>query len=206
MPKIENPADYVHVADDGAARELEPDEIEYLGTEFHGADSGRPAIMSSYDEVISGRRMGGYLLRERLPTGVQVRSIADATPVLTSDEAIRIAKGIGGFQLVQFLVFVTKSGRVGRISTASGQFVGDPGADATQGNWSASLSDGVWHVVRAPDASRADAEQTAFIDVSAASGRLMRFGRVPTQREPSPIARPIPGASDRRRPWWKFWA
>jgi hypothetical protein len=45
--KIANPTDYVHVEEDGSARELEPDELEYLATAFDGADGARPYIKSS---------------------------------------------------------------------------------------------------------------------------------------------------------------
>ena len=203
IPGISNPADYVHVEDDGTARELEADEIEYLGTAFHGADGARPYIKGGYEQLTPDNRIGGYLLRDKLPAGVRIKSRAEAVPVLTSDDAIRIAKdGLPA-------MFVAKSGtQLVRVVGRSGRpEFGLPGLEVAHGNFSATLSAGVWRVVRLPDASRTATEQASFVDVSAASGRVMKFGPLATPREPTPIVRPIPGASGggARRPWWKFW-
>jgi hypothetical protein len=82
---------FVHIADDGSARELDPNEVEYLNTEFHPADSGRPYIKSSYSALTPDGRMRGFLARAMLPPEVAV-PIVDALPVLTPEEAIEVAR------------------------------------------------------------------------------------------------------------------
>ena len=65
--------EYVWVDDDGSARELTPNEREYLSTEFHGADSGRPYIKLWYERRTPDNRLSGYLRRRQLPARIPIR-------------------------------------------------------------------------------------------------------------------------------------
>ena len=69
-----DPADFVWVEDDGSARELTPDETEYLGTEFLPGDGARPYIKWRYDTRTPDGRLSGFLERRRLPPHVAVRA------------------------------------------------------------------------------------------------------------------------------------
>lgn len=71
---------YVFVEEDGGARELTADEREYLETEFHPADGGRPYIKAWYDARTPSGRVAGYLPRRQLPQHVRV-SPAPPEPV-----------------------------------------------------------------------------------------------------------------------------
>ena len=64
---------YVWVEDDGTARELDADEIVYLSTEFHPNDGGRPYIKWRYKALTPDGKIGGYMLRRKLPKGMPVR-------------------------------------------------------------------------------------------------------------------------------------
>lgn len=163
---------YVYVEDDGTARELEPDEVEYLNTKFEFGDGNRPYIKSSYEQLTPDNRMRGYLRRMYLPAGVHVKTLAELTPVDTAETAIGIAKmGIP-------MSFCIKSGtslrRVTDPRTGKGDF-GVPGVDPRSGTFKATLTSGVWHVVRTPDPSADAIEAPCYADISAASGRIRRF-------------------------------
>lgn len=163
---------YVYVEDDGSARELESDEIEYLATKFEGGDGNRPYIKSSYDQLTPDNRMRGYLLRAQLPAGVLVRALTELTLIDSAEAAIEIAKmGIP-------ISFCIKSGtslrRVTDPRTGKGDF-GLPGVDVRNGKFSAELTSGVWHVVRTPDVSADAIETSCYADISAASGRILRY-------------------------------
>jgi hypothetical protein len=164
---------YVYVEDDGTARELEPDEVEYLGTKFEGGDGNRPYIKSSYEQLTPDNRIRGYLPRKQLPAGVRVKALTELTQVDTEEAAIEIAKlGIP-------LSFCIKSGtpldRVADPRTGKLDF-GLPGVDVRVGKFSAKLTSGVWHVVRTPDASADHIEKSCYADISAVSGRIICFG------------------------------
>ena len=62
-------ADYVFVEDDGSVRDLAPDEIEYLDTDFLPTDGGRPYIKASYSQRTPDGRLGGDLSRRKVPRG-----------------------------------------------------------------------------------------------------------------------------------------
>ena len=167
------PTQYVYVEDDGTARELEADEIEYLNTKFHGADGNRPYIKTSYEQLTPDNRIGGYLRRGKLPAGAHVKSAAEAIPAETAEKAIGIVKS----ELP--ISFCVKSGaRLERIiDPRSGRKeFGLPGVEVSSGTFSATITAGVWRVVRAPDASAIDTEQACYADVSAASGRIITYG------------------------------
>jgi len=64
---------YVYVNDDGSARELTAEEQQYLRTEFHPADGGRPYVKSRYGSRTPDGRLSGFLPRRRLPSRVVVQ-------------------------------------------------------------------------------------------------------------------------------------
>jgi len=64
---------YVHVEEDGAARELSAEEQAYLEEEFHPADGGRPHVKTWYGSRNPDGRIDGYLRRDRLPPEIRVR-------------------------------------------------------------------------------------------------------------------------------------
>jgi hypothetical protein len=64
---------FVYVQDDGMARELTATELDYLNTEFHGADGDRPYIKYRYSSLTPDRRLRGFLLRKKLPRQVDVK-------------------------------------------------------------------------------------------------------------------------------------
>ncbi|MDB5444160.1 MAG: hypothetical protein JWP73_2536 [Phenylobacterium sp.] len=64
--------DYMYVEEDGSARELTPDELEYLGTAFHPADGNRPYIKGHYKDLTPDRRTSGFLPKAKLPSGVRI--------------------------------------------------------------------------------------------------------------------------------------
>lgn len=64
---------YVCVEDDKTVRELKDDEIEYLNTKFHGADSGRPYIKSSFWSKTPDKKMGGYIRRSKVPWWIEIK-------------------------------------------------------------------------------------------------------------------------------------
>ena len=71
--RLEPGFEYVWVEDDGNARELTADEMEYLKTEFEPGDSGRPYIKFRYESLTPDGRMVGYLRRRQLPQDKLIR-------------------------------------------------------------------------------------------------------------------------------------
>lgn len=65
---------YVHVEDDGSARELSDDEKAYLSELFHPNDGGRPYIKNRYEDRAPDGRIGGFLLRRSLPAAMTVKA------------------------------------------------------------------------------------------------------------------------------------
>ncbi|MBS1188547.1 MAG: hypothetical protein H6R10_339 [Rhodocyclaceae bacterium] len=64
---------YVWVEDDGSVRRLNPDEVEYLNTQFHPGDGARPYIKSNYATRSPDGRMSGFLPRAKLPSYIVVK-------------------------------------------------------------------------------------------------------------------------------------
>ena len=64
--------EYIYVENDGCARELDEDEVEYLATEFHGADGNRPYIKRNYEERTPDGKLHGYLRRRQLPKRISI--------------------------------------------------------------------------------------------------------------------------------------
>lgn len=67
---------FVYVEDDGSARELTATELDYLNTEFRGADGARPYIKYRYSSITPDHRLGGFLLRKKLPIRIDVKASA----------------------------------------------------------------------------------------------------------------------------------
>jgi hypothetical protein len=63
---------FVYVNDDGTVRELTPDEIDYLNTEFVGSDGGRPYIKSRYKDRTPDGKLRGYLRRTDVPRRIKI--------------------------------------------------------------------------------------------------------------------------------------
>jgi hypothetical protein len=74
------PYPYVYVVADGTARELHPNEREYLETEFTGGDGNMPYIKDCYEERNGWGDLNGYLKREHLPAGVRVLGAPSKDP------------------------------------------------------------------------------------------------------------------------------
>jgi len=55
---------FIAIEDDGTARELTPDEIQYLNTECHPADGARPYIKSRYGSLTPDGRIEAFCLTE----------------------------------------------------------------------------------------------------------------------------------------------
>jgi type II secretory pathway pseudopilin PulG len=64
---------FVWVENDGSIRELTPEEVSYLNTEFHPADGARPYIKPRYSSRPPDGRMCGFLLRRKIPRNATVR-------------------------------------------------------------------------------------------------------------------------------------
>jgi hypothetical protein len=62
---------FVYVEDDGTARELTKDEIDYLETDFHGSDGARPNIKFDYQQRTPDGRLRGFLERSKLPARIK---------------------------------------------------------------------------------------------------------------------------------------
>lgn len=63
---------YVYVEDNGTVRELYPDEIEYLNTDFLPNDSNRPYIKAKYSALTPDNKLSGFINRRRVPKRIQI--------------------------------------------------------------------------------------------------------------------------------------
>jgi hypothetical protein len=68
--------DYVHVDDNGNARELNADEEEYVTTALFLDDDTDFFIKSSYESLNSNGELRGYLRRRELPQHVAIAAAA----------------------------------------------------------------------------------------------------------------------------------
>ena len=71
---------YVYIDDDGSARELTPDEEEYLSTEFQFGDGAAPYIKGYYRQRAPFGRLAGFLARRDLPRRIIVRPAPPREP------------------------------------------------------------------------------------------------------------------------------
>jgi hypothetical protein len=87
MPKDENYA-YVYVNADGTARELHPNERQYLETEFLPGDGAAPSVKDSYASRNGWGEIKGFLERSKLPkdTLIQEAPEQDPTRFMNVDE------------------------------------------------------------------------------------------------------------------------
>jgi hypothetical protein len=69
---------FVYVEDNGTARELSADEIKYLNTKFYPVDGARPYIKSRYKQLTPDGKIGGYLLRHKVPPEIQIRPLPNS--------------------------------------------------------------------------------------------------------------------------------
>jgi hypothetical protein len=79
MPNVESYA-YVYVNADGTARELHPNERQYLETEFLPGDGAAPSVKDSYSERNGWGEIRGYLQRSKLPSGMPVQEAPKEDP------------------------------------------------------------------------------------------------------------------------------
>ena len=67
--------EYVYIEEDGHARELYNDEIEYLNTTYLPNDGGRPYIKRSYYEKSPDKKISGFIKRNRIPRKFEIHQI-----------------------------------------------------------------------------------------------------------------------------------
>jgi hypothetical protein len=79
MPDAENYA-YVYVNPDGTARELHPNERQYLETEFLPGDGAAPSVKDDYAERNGWGEIRGYLQRSKLPAGMPIQEAPKEDP------------------------------------------------------------------------------------------------------------------------------
>jgi hypothetical protein len=79
MPTAE-PYPYIYVNADGSARELHPNERNWLETPFKGGDGAAPNVKSDYDERNGWGDLNGYLMRSLLPEGVAIHDAPAEDP------------------------------------------------------------------------------------------------------------------------------
>jgi hypothetical protein len=151
---------YVWVEDDGSARELEPFEVDYLNTEFEGADGNRPYIKRAYADLTPDGLIGGFLRRDKLPRGARAKpALEGMIPVTTADQAIAIAKTV-----------ITDYAPHASVD-----------ADAL-GAFSAELAQGIWRVTRIPDPAEPPTPPPIVgplprvVRLSVGSGRVVSYG------------------------------
>jgi hypothetical protein len=91
------PYPYVYVNVDGGARELHPDERDYLETRFQPGDGSRPYVKRSYSQRNGWGELAGFLKRSRLPSGIIVQAAPAENPSkpLTRPEQIQFLRDKG---------------------------------------------------------------------------------------------------------------
>ncbi len=79
MPNAEN-CPYVYVNEDGTARELHPNERQYLQTEFLPGDGAAPHIKQGYGVLNGWGEIRGFLERSKLPPGMPIQAAPKQDP------------------------------------------------------------------------------------------------------------------------------
>lgn len=69
--------EYVYVNEDGTVSELNDEDVEYLKTEFSPADCARPYIKSRYKQLTPDKKISGFILRKRVPKGMEIQPYKD---------------------------------------------------------------------------------------------------------------------------------
>jgi hypothetical protein len=80
---------FVYVEEDGSARDLAPDEAEYLATDFQFGDGNRPYIKGHYEARNGWGQLKGLLERRNLPAHVVVRPYDPASVAVESRQTKR---------------------------------------------------------------------------------------------------------------------
>jgi hypothetical protein len=96
MPKAESYA-YVYVNADGTARELHPNERQYLETEFLPGDGAAPSVKDSYAERNGWGEITGYLMRSKLPPGTPIQDapVEDPRRLMNATELVKWLRSKG---------------------------------------------------------------------------------------------------------------
>ena len=91
------PYPYLYVNADGSARELHPNERNYLETPFDPFDGNRPYTKDSYSQKDGWGEIKGFLKRSALPPGTQVfpAPIEDPSPPLDREGHIQFLRDKG---------------------------------------------------------------------------------------------------------------
>jgi hypothetical protein len=76
---------YVWIDDDGSAREVTPDEFQYLNTKFEPFDGARPYIKATYEERTPNGRICGFLPRKVVPRHIEIRG---KSVIVKSEESL----------------------------------------------------------------------------------------------------------------------
>ena len=79
MPNAESYL-YVYVNADRTARELHPNERQYLETEFLPGDGAAPHVKCSYAELNGWGEIRGFLERSKLPKGTPIQDAPKEDP------------------------------------------------------------------------------------------------------------------------------
>jgi hypothetical protein len=89
---------FVYINQDGSAREVSPEERDYLSQEFHGSDGGRPYIKSSYESRDGWGSRSGFLERRRVPARLEILPVNpdyDAAVKELSEDAMEVHRVAG---------------------------------------------------------------------------------------------------------------
>ena len=88
---------YVYVNADGSARELHPDECDYLETPFQPGDGNTPYVKRSYSQRNGWGEIAGFLKRSQLPSGIVIQAAPAENPSkpLTRSDQIQFLRAKG---------------------------------------------------------------------------------------------------------------
>lgn len=92
-----DPYPYIYVNADGGARELHPDEYDYLETRFHPGDGNRPYVKGSYSQKNGWGEIAGFLKRSELPSEIAIQAAPSENPSkpLTRSDQIQFLRDKG---------------------------------------------------------------------------------------------------------------
>ena len=92
-----DPYPYVYVNVDGSARELHPDECDYLETPFSPGDGARPYVKGSYSQTNGWGEISGFLKRSELPSEIVIQAAPPENPSkpLTRSDQIQFLRDKG---------------------------------------------------------------------------------------------------------------
>jgi len=92
-----DPYPYVYVNADGSARELHPDERDYLESALQPGDGGRPYVKRNYSQKNGWGEVAGFLRRSHLPNEIviQVAPAENPSKPLTRSDQIQFLRDKG---------------------------------------------------------------------------------------------------------------